>query len=498
MRDTPSSSSKQQSVSQSEQPTDDIPTPDKGHILDSDYNDNAHVPKIKTRAEWLKLVPEDKRPASPEPNWLLQKTRDIGSFIKWFCKWIRKKKLSKSDLEGPAFKVVKAFHDNNISLQFQMEECHRLLTDQVDLVNPDGHRLVPDVSKLLPLGGPPDFGLEELVPLLWIKSERDYNISAAYCITHWWFKRKEFYINKHNAPLDRRAVRSHVRILNVISLKTFERYGYAYLREIVIRRADYNEYSILEANFKNLHLNDFEDLSIVIRQRVGDMQLGIKSYQTQLNLIKLGRDALDFLFKEDYTIVNKPRAVIYRDRNEQKKMMRENEVHKFSDGTLIRVRDKLDYMVKDFKLSEYNPGMATRVWPEVDKRRSEDFIEEKKSKNKGIVLTEMELVPEQTQQGTSHEVSVSTEGPIPSKTIKQKLARKNELKAKSTLLLAIPGEHLLKFHGIKDAKTLWEAIKTRFGGNKESKKMQKTILKQQYGNFTASRSKGLDKTYDRF
>ncbi|GJR03468.1 hypothetical protein Tco_0526452 [Tanacetum coccineum] len=50
--------------------------------------------------------------------------------------------------------------------------------------------------------------------------------------------------------------------------------------------------------------------------------------------------------------------------------------------------------------------------------------------------------------------SASTEGPIPSKTAKQKLARKNELKAKTTLLLAIPNEHLLKFNGIKDAKTL--------------------------------------------
>ncbi|GJV68787.1 hypothetical protein Tco_1484296, partial [Tanacetum coccineum] len=65
------------------------------------------------------------------------------------------------------------------------------------------------------------------------------------------------------------------------------------------------------------------------------------------------------------------------------------------------------------------------------------------------------------------------------------------------MLLAIPDEHLLKFHGIKDAKTLWEAIKTRFGGNKELKKMQKTILKQQNENFTASRSERLDKTYDR-
>ncbi|GJX62562.1 hypothetical protein Tco_0295462 [Tanacetum coccineum] len=75
--------------------------------------------------------------------------------------------------------------------------------------------------------------------------------------------------------------------------------------------------------------------------------------------------------------------------------------------------------------------------------------------------------------------SASTEGPIPLKTAKQKLARKNELKAK---------KH----------STLWEAIKARFGGNKESKKMQKTILKQQYENFTASRFEGLDKTYDRF
>ncbi|GJY04028.1 hypothetical protein Tco_0369968 [Tanacetum coccineum] len=95
-------------------------------------------------------------------------------------------------------------------------------------------------------------------------------------------------------------------------------------------------------------------------------------------------------------------------------------------------------------------------------------------------------------------VALLYKGPIPPKTAEQKLARKNELKAKSTLLLAFPDEHLLKFHGIKDAKTLWEAIKAMFGGNKESKKMQKTILKQQYENFTASRSEGLNKTYDRF
>nr|GEX63794.1 hypothetical protein [Tanacetum cinerariifolium] len=204
---------------------------------------------------------------------------------------------------------------------------------------PKGHRLVPDVSKRLPLGGPPgqlkaanypDFRLEELVPSLRIESERNYNISATNGITHWWFKRKDFYITRHNAPSDRHVVRSHMRILNVICIKTSERYGYAFLREIVIRRADYNEYKISKADFKNLHPNDFEDLNIVIRQHVGDLQHGIESYQTKLNLIEPRWDGLDFLFQENYTIISKIRAVIYKDRNDQKKMLRENEVHKSS------------------------------------------------------------------------------------------------------------------------------------------------------------------------
>ncbi|GJY15959.1 hypothetical protein Tco_0386381 [Tanacetum coccineum] len=55
--------------------------------------------------------------------------------------------------------------------------------------------------------------------------------------------------------------------------------------------------------------------------------------------------------------------------------------------------------------------------------------------------------------------SAGTEGPIPPKTAKQKLARKNELKAKSTLMLAIPNEHLLKFHACKEGQSPRESIK---------------------------------------
>ncbi|GJW04777.1 hypothetical protein Tco_1563633 [Tanacetum coccineum] len=114
--------------------------------------------------------------------------------------------------------------------------------------------------------------------------------------------------------------------------------------------------------------------NLVIRNRVGDLQLGIESYQTKINLEHPNWDAADYYFKEDYTIVSKPRVVVYRDTNDQRKLMRLNELHKFSDGTLTRVMEKLDHMVKGFHLFEYNKGMETRKWSEDDTRRSKDFI----------------------------------------------------------------------------------------------------------------------------
>nr|GFC72925.1 ribonuclease H-like domain-containing protein [Tanacetum cinerariifolium] len=76
------------------------------------------------------------------------------------------------------------------------------------------------------------------------------------------------------------------------------------------------------------------------------------------------------------------------------------------------------------------------------------------------------------------------------------LARKNELKAHGALLMDLPDKHQLKFNTHKDAKTLMEAIEKRFGGNTETKKVQKTLLKQQYENFTGYSSESLDQIYD--
>nr|GEX96508.1 hypothetical protein [Tanacetum cinerariifolium] len=80
---------------------------------------------------------------------------------------------------------------------------------------------------------------------------------------------------------------------------------------------------------------------------------------------------------------------------------------------------------------------------------------------------------------------------------KQRLAKKNELKARGTLLMDLPDKHQLKFNTHKDANSLMEVIEKRFGGNKETKKVQKTLLKQQYKNFSGSSSESLDQIHDR-
>ncbi|GKE34868.1 hypothetical protein Tco_1454190, partial [Tanacetum coccineum] len=98
-------------------------------------------------------------------------------------------------------------------------------------------------------------------------------------------------------------------------------------------------------------------------------------------------------------------------------------------------------------------------------------------------------------------VSTYTNGVIkvlPPKTAEEILARERERKARTTLLMTLPEDHLAKFHKITDAKYMRDAIKFIFGGNDEPKKMQKYILKQQFEGFSVSNSDGLHKGYDRF
>ncbi|GJU31463.1 ribonuclease H-like domain-containing protein [Tanacetum coccineum] len=87
---------------------------------------------------------------------------------------------------------------------------------------------------------------------------------------------------------------------------------------------------------------------------------------------------------------------------------------------------------------------------------------------------------------------------LPPTTQEEQFADEKERKARTLLLMAVPKDHLRRFHGMDDAKEIWAAIKTRFGGNANSKKMQKAVLKQQFEAFTISSKESLEKGYDRF
>nr|GFB99816.1 xylulose kinase-1 [Tanacetum cinerariifolium] len=52
------------------------------------------------------------------------------------------------------------------------------------------------------------------------------------------------------------------------------------------------------------------------------------------------------------------------------------------------------------------------------------------------------------------------------------------------------------FHYLDDAREIWLVVKARFGGNEESKKMRKTMLKQEFSEFSVSEEVGLHKGYD--
>ncbi|GKB06354.1 putative ribonuclease H-like domain-containing protein [Tanacetum coccineum] len=87
---------------------------------------------------------------------------------------------------------------------------------------------------------------------------------------------------------------------------------------------------------------------------------------------------------------------------------------------------------------------------------------------------------------------------LPPVTMEEQIAVQREIKARTILLQSLPEDHMADFHHLDDAKDIWLAVKARFGGNEESKKMRKSMLKQEFADFKISESEGLHKGYDRF
>ncbi|GKA58703.1 hypothetical protein Tco_0758016 [Tanacetum coccineum] len=104
---------------------------------------------------------------------------------------------------------------------------------------------------------------------------------------------------------------------------------------------------------------------------------------------------------------------------------------------------------------------------------------------------------EETCKHVTGEGSAKKKGRTVDITVEDMQKQRNDVKARTTLLLALPDEHQLRFNKYDNAKELWEAILKTFGGNEATKKTKKNQLKQQYGNFKAEGSETLEQTFNR-
>nr|GEX47400.1 hypothetical protein [Tanacetum cinerariifolium] len=236
---------------------------------------------------------------------------------------------------GPTYELMKGSCKSLVELEYHLEEVFKATTDQLDWVNPTACPLGS-----LPLGG---------------KHQKFYG----------------FAINWESA----RDVYSKRRIIAITKLKIVEWHSYKHLDWITVRRDDDKLYKFKEGDFKRLRIQDIEDMllllvqdkltnltveqrfafnvslrmftrSIVIQRRVEDLQLGVKSCQKKLNLTKLDSYRSDLKHKEAYTAYSNPRGFIYQNKDKKNRLMRIDELHKFSDGTLIDVRTALDDRLK--------------------------------------------------------------------------------------------------------------------------------------------------------
>ncbi|GJT25623.1 hypothetical protein Tco_0895560 [Tanacetum coccineum] len=303
---------------------DDTTADEQAYSSSGEDIGHDHIPMVNLRQSWWKPLTED-RPGTPEPAYSKWKNATNFSPIKW-------------PIQSSGHVTIQPNFFFNKDLEYLWY----------------GHKIGKPALSLSKMKAAyyPDVSLEQMVPdQMLIDEECKYDVAAMYGIYHWWFERQRFYIDRHTSEGDRKAVRTHMRILSVVRIEVLSLYGYNYMKKIVLRRADLKEYVIAERDFKYLYPNNFEDLNLVIKQRVEDFQLGIESYQTQLNLTKPRWDATGFEYKHDFTVIDSP-----------------------SDGTLQQIDKALDYRVKEFKVNRMNPGLQTWFWTKKDVNKSKEFM----------------------------------------------------------------------------------------------------------------------------
>nr|GEV90427.1 hypothetical protein [Tanacetum cinerariifolium] len=255
-------------------------------------------------------------------NELLDTPLDFSNFI---MNRLRVDTLTPKLLAGPTYELIKGSCNSLTELEYHLEEVYKATTNQLDWVNP-----------------------EDLVPrTLWIQEPINYDNHALWGVSHWGRKRQQFYgfaVNRESA-LD---VYSKKRIIAITDLKIVEWHNYKHLDWILL-----SNLTVEERFAFNVSLRMFTR-SIVIQRRVEDLQLGIKSYQKRLNLTKPDTYRSDLKRREAYSAYSNPRGFIYQNKYKKNRLMRIDELQKFSDATLNDVCNALDDHLKGIRM-QYLP-----------------------------------------------------------------------------------------------------------------------------------------------
>ncbi|GJR21996.1 hypothetical protein Tco_0970523 [Tanacetum coccineum] len=160
-------------------------------------------------------------------------------------------------------------------------------------------------------------------------------------------------------------------------------YDYGYLEEIEVQREDKKLYKFKEGDFPRLNMHDIEDMLLllvqkkisnlqrdfifdlnvalrmftrraVILKRVEDLKLGVESYHKKLNITKPKTFISDISDRTPYTAYNNPQGIIYLDKYKRNRLMRSDELYKFSDGTLTSIRTVLHDIASNLRM-DYLP-----------------------------------------------------------------------------------------------------------------------------------------------
>ncbi|GKA17180.1 hypothetical protein Tco_0697017 [Tanacetum coccineum] len=241
--------------------------------------------------------------------------------------------------------------------------------------------------------------IEDLVPnSMWSQMIVKYDKFALWGISHWGKKRRQFYAFATTRE-SARDVYSKRRIIAVTKVEIVEWQNYKHLDWITVRRDDDVLYKFKEGDFHRLRIQDIEDMllllvqgkvtnlnveeriafnvslrmftrSVVIQRRVEDLQLGVESYQKKLNLTKPDTYRSNLRRRDAYTPYSDPRGFIYENKDKKNRLMRIDELHKFSDGTLDDVRTALNDRLKGIRM-EY---LHRLFWTNVTKQNALELM----------------------------------------------------------------------------------------------------------------------------